>query len=52
MSASPKTIEETASVQVYVRGATWKRLNARKASAGESFDDVITALLDHAEDSR
>lgn len=42
---------ETVSVTVYVRPLTWKRLNARK-DQGVSFDDVISELLDDADEAQ
>jgi len=29
---------------------TWKRLNAQKQSPSDSFDDVVTRILDHYEE--
>lgn len=32
---------------VQVKGNTWNRLNRRKEGAWDSFDDIITRLLDN-----
>jgi predicted CopG family antitoxin len=36
---------------VKLQDETWKRLNARK-DPGDTFDDVVTRLLDESEENR
>jgi hypothetical protein len=42
--------EDIVSAVIYVRPKTWARLNARKQQ-GITFDDVITELLDDADET-
>jgi len=35
---------------IKIKTSTWRALNARKTGPGDSFDDVITRLLDGADD--
>lgn len=35
---------------VEIRQETWRRLNSHKRSSGDSFDDVITRLLNAYEE--
>ena len=49
-AAAAKGEVETAEAVIYVRPSIWKRLNDRKGR-GMSFDDVISELLDDADEA-